>query len=346
MDDFNGHIPFISVAVPLYNKERYVKRAIDSILAQTLTDFEIVVVDDGSTDGSANVVARIDDRRIRLIRQENGGEGAARNRGIREAKGDLIAMLDADDAWHPDFLQAIADLYASYPQAGIFATGYKTIYSNDFIVETTLNRRVLARDTCGLVTDYFQFAQLGNFVWSSAQAIPKAIYQRIGLFVENEPMGPDLEMWGRVALQYPVAYDVRTLAYYHNDATGRVVTQWAKKPTFPPFVRSARRAITDGLVSEEKQPYLESYLNHLLLQYLAQVIAAGDRDELQRALAGEFYSFPHCQGELRYLRLASQWMPMRILWFVERLRRSRYFGYWRSSGDQPVIRRPIGGAHD
>lgn len=343
MNDLHGDKPFISVAVPLYNKERYVKRAIDSILAQSLTDFEVVVIDDGSTDDSANVVAGIDDKRVRLIRQENGGEGAARNRGICEAKGDLVAMLDADDAWHPNFLQAIADLYASYPDAGIFATGYKTIYSNDFVVETTLNRSVFAGNTSGLVTDYFQFARTGNFVWSSAQAIPKAVYQRIGLFVENEPMGPDLDMWGRIALQYPVAYDVRTLAYYHNDATGRVVTQWAKKPTFPPFVRSARQAMADGVVFEEKRTFLESYLNHLLLQYLARVIAAGDREELQRTLADEFYPSSHYQGELRYLKIASKWMPMRILWFVERLRRSRYFGFWHFRGGQPIVRRPIRG---
>ncbi len=96
-------MPLISVVIPLYNKEPYIKRAIDSILAQKIQDYEIIVIDDGSTDKSAEVVKSFPDPRIRLIQQENAGVSAARNRGIEEAKAELIAFLDADDEWTPIF---------------------------------------------------------------------------------------------------------------------------------------------------------------------------------------------------------------------------------------------------
>ncbi|MBK8060984.1 MAG: glycosyltransferase family 2 protein [Gemmatimonadetes bacterium] len=98
-------MPQVSVVVPLYNKEPYVRRALDSIAAQSFADFEVVIVDDGSQDGSAAIAAGYPDSRFRMIRQANAGPGAARNRGIAEAKGEWIAFLDADDEWLPDYLE-------------------------------------------------------------------------------------------------------------------------------------------------------------------------------------------------------------------------------------------------
>lgn len=115
----------ISVIIPLYNKEMYIKRAIDSVLAQTFQDYEIVVIDDGSKDASADVVRNIYDTRIRLIQQTNAGECAARNRAILEARTDLLALLDADDEWKPIFLETVLRLREKYPQAGAYATAYE-----------------------------------------------------------------------------------------------------------------------------------------------------------------------------------------------------------------------------
>ena len=109
----------ISVAIPLYNKRREIARTIQSVFDQTFQQFEILVIDDGSTDGGADIVAQIGDPRVRLIRQANAGVSAARNHAISEAKTELIAFLDADDEWKPGFLAAIWDLRERFPEAGL-----------------------------------------------------------------------------------------------------------------------------------------------------------------------------------------------------------------------------------
>jgi Glycosyltransferases involved in cell wall biogenesis len=105
----------ISVVIPLYNKENCIRKTLDSVLAQNYQDFEVVVVDDGSKDGSARIVASMNDPRIKLITQNNGGPSSARNRGIKEAKGDFVAFIDADDIWTSDHLS----LFSAF-DCGIF----------------------------------------------------------------------------------------------------------------------------------------------------------------------------------------------------------------------------------
>ena len=117
----------VSVIIPLYNKAPYVRRALDSVAAQTFTDFEVIVVDDGSTDGGAELVAAYGDSRVRLLRQANAGPGAARNRGIAEARGDILAFLDADDVWLPVFLEESMRLLDRYgAEVATVTSGYTT----------------------------------------------------------------------------------------------------------------------------------------------------------------------------------------------------------------------------
>ena len=114
----------ISVVIPLYNKERYIERAVYSVLSQTFQQFEIVIVNDGSTDGSVSVIERMNNPLIRLIHQKNGGVSAARNRGIEEARFEYIAFLDADDEWKENHLEVIAGLIRKFPECGVFGTSY------------------------------------------------------------------------------------------------------------------------------------------------------------------------------------------------------------------------------
>ncbi len=117
-------MPLVSVVVPLYNKARYILRTLESVTAQSVADFEVIIVDDGSTDGSAGVVRRFADPRFRLISQANAGPGAARNRGLRQARSPYVAFLDADDWWLPNFLQESLAVLEQHPRAAAVSCGW------------------------------------------------------------------------------------------------------------------------------------------------------------------------------------------------------------------------------
>lgn len=121
-----------SVVIPLYNKVEFIGQTLQSVLHQTYSAHEIIVVDDGSSDGGDAAVTSLCDPRIRLVRQENAGVSAARNRGIDEATGDLVAFLDADDWWHPQHLATIVDMVCRYPRYEVFATRYRRVATADF----------------------------------------------------------------------------------------------------------------------------------------------------------------------------------------------------------------------
>ncbi len=120
-----------SVVIPLYNKSQYINRALNSVLFQSIQDFEIVVIDDGSVDGGGDLVRKYADQRIRLIRQENQGASAARNNGYRVTRSEFVAFLDADDEWKPGFLEKIKELVEKFPNCGAFGTSFEIIDKNN-----------------------------------------------------------------------------------------------------------------------------------------------------------------------------------------------------------------------
>jgi glycosyltransferase involved in cell wall biosynthesis len=117
-----------SIVIPLYNKELSIGNTIQSVLNQTYQDYEIIIVNDGSTDNSLHVVEQINDSRIRIITKPNGGVSSARNRGIKEAKYDWIAFLDGDDLWEKDHLEEITKMMQVYPNEKVYVTSFE--YSN------------------------------------------------------------------------------------------------------------------------------------------------------------------------------------------------------------------------
>jgi Glycosyl transferase family 2 len=118
-----SRVPRVSVVIPLYNKAQSILTAAGSVLRQSFSDLELIVVDDGSTDASASLVGGIGDPRVRLIAQENAGPGAARNRGLREVTGEYVAFLDADDEWYPEFLELGVAALDRHSQCGAWVSG-------------------------------------------------------------------------------------------------------------------------------------------------------------------------------------------------------------------------------
>ena len=128
--------PIFSVIIPLYNKAKYINSALDSVLSQSIQDFEIIVIGGNSTDGSDDIVLNYSDSRIKFVHESGIGVSSARNQGIGMSRGNLIAFLDADDEWFPNYLETILRMRYRYPHAGIYSTDYMYSTANPVFRKT------------------------------------------------------------------------------------------------------------------------------------------------------------------------------------------------------------------
>jgi glycosyltransferase involved in cell wall biosynthesis len=188
-----------SVIIPLYNKEKYIVKAIQSVLDQTYSQFELIIVNDGSTDNSLNVVQPYlnQDKRIRLINQRNSGVSTARNNGVKVSGFNFIAFLDADDWWHPDFLKSMKTLIEEFPEAGIYGSAYYTV-----------KRGILRKTNLGIEENfkgYIDYVQAYKHSWwmpltSISVVIPKELFYRSEGFSSKLRFGEDFDLWIRIVL--------------------------------------------------------------------------------------------------------------------------------------------------
>jgi hypothetical protein len=252
--------PEISVVVPLYNKEREIGRCIRSVLGQSFQNFELIVVNDGSTDGSADLVRASGDRRIRLIEKANGGLASARNRGIDEASAELIAFLDADDQWCPEFLATILSSAKLHPEAGAYFTGFWIHRGNGWARKVTIPRKYLLQDK-PLLKDYFATPR-GSTI-PSAFAAWKKTFEKTGTF--RQMFGEDVDMWFRIAAFYPIGYSGATQAIWHLDASNRIcVEQGSRNQKHTPG------SLAQSLKAIGSAPGIPAAIKHKALAYAAQ----------------------------------------------------------------------------
>lgn len=224
--------PVFSVIIPVYNKQAYIKAMLESCLSQSFSNFEVIIVNDGSTDGSLEVIKQFVDDRIRLYTTENQGISKARNFAISVAAGELIAFLDADDVWMPNHLEDLYSLYKSFPEAGLFCTKY-LIKSKKVTTKPVFNGLPEDDNWKGIVKDYFASSYRYRVAWVSAVAVPKYVLNKTGSFDETiEGAGEDLDLWVRIALHYPVALTNRISAvYFINESSITKVRTHKKKYT-------------------------------------------------------------------------------------------------------------------
>ena len=203
-----------SVIIPLYNKAPYVRKALESVCAQTYRDYELIVINDGSTDNSAVVadeyLKATDGIDYQIISQQNAGVSAARNNGVAQASGDYIAFLDADDWWEPTYLEKMAQLIEDYPEAGLYACNY--VYYKPGKTHVALD----------IPTGYINYPKayyesLAMPVWTGAAMISRKVFDENGGFPVGIKLGEDFLLWAKIALRYPVVFLNEPLAWYNND---------------------------------------------------------------------------------------------------------------------------------
>ncbi len=209
-------MPHFSVIIPLYNKAPYIRKTMESVMGQTFSDYELIIVDNGSNDGSSKIVAGFTDPRIRIIRlEENVGVSNARNKGVELSSAPYITFLDADDWWEPTFLEEMAGLIKRYPDAGIYGTSYYIVKNGkkrlapigveEGFDEGEINYcRVYAKTLCMPLT-------------SISVCIPRKVFDEAGGFPSGITLGEDFLLWLRIALINKVVLLNKPLSNYNQD---------------------------------------------------------------------------------------------------------------------------------
>ena len=235
-----------SVIIPLYNKAPYVRKALETVCAQTYRDYEIIVINDGSTDNSSIIAEEylkgIGGVNYKILQQKNAGVAAARNNGVAQANGDYLAFLDADDWWKPTYLERMAQLIEDYPDAGLYASNY--FYHKDG--KNIVKVKNVKTGYINYPKTYFETFAMP--VWTGATIVPRNIYYLSGGFRTHIRMSEDFDLWIRIALLSKVVFLNDPLAYYNQN----VQLKWrALGKLYSPKVQFAFNA--DYLIPYQKQ---------------------------------------------------------------------------------------------
>jgi glycosyltransferase involved in cell wall biosynthesis len=218
-------MPYVSVIIPTYNRSNFITETIDSVLAQTYLDFEIIIVDDGSTDNTLEVLSLYGEK-IKIIQQDNQGQGPARNAGIKSSKGEWIAFLDSDDLWKPNKLQMQYELIKNkhdlvwvYSDADAF-----DVITGEILYSFGDKQKLWEGDILEKIL-------IQNFIPSPTPLIKKSIFEHVGYF-HNYEVSQDWDMWMRISEHYPIGLIPMSLALYRKhpgNITSNII--WEKKYT-------------------------------------------------------------------------------------------------------------------
>jgi glycosyltransferase involved in cell wall biosynthesis len=270
--------PTVSVIIPTYNRAGMLKEAIDSVLAQDFTDFELIVVDDGSTDDTPRIL-RAYGSKIRVIRQPNQGVSAARNRGIAAASGRFIAFLDSDDLWLPCKLAIQIDFFKKNPDALICQT--EEIWIRNGV---RVNPKERHRKVSGMI---FEQSLDLCLVSPSAVMARAGLFDRFGLFDENLPACEDYDMWLRVSCRCQI-YLIHTPLIIKR---GGHADQLSRQPTLDKYrIQAIKKILDSNVLTVDQYKAGVNVLKEKCAIYAAGCRKRGRKDEAEfyKALAERY----------------------------------------------------------
>jgi hypothetical protein len=312
----------VSVVVPLFNKEATVRRALLSVARQSCRPLEVLIVDDASADKSVREARTFGEPPFRLIAREvNGGASAARNTGIACARGDLVAFLDADDEWHPEFLAAIVEMAAAFPQAGAYCTGHVLIRAPKRLREVSYPSATNAGGPF-LLPDYFECHLSGQLMSASSTAVWRHVLLQAGMFPGSDVIGEDVRLWTRIAFRHPIAHNPRLLCTYHlegDDHLSQSSGRWQYEELG--VVNDLTALLETGESCRGNRAAIEAYRALHTLSVCRRRLLAGQCRET-RALLWK-YRLPRVFPLTRFFLLMFSYLPPRAVaacrWVVKHL---------------------------
>lgn len=263
-------MPKISVIIPLYNKEKDIKKTLESLLAQSFSDYEAIIVNDGSTDGSEAVVKSFTDDRIKYFNKVNEGVAFTRNYAVEKATASFIAFLDADDFWYPKHLENLNNLTNKFPEASWYATGYEKKHHKTLSVPLQSPIMNQGNDWLGIIPNYFENSFTDALAWTSAVCMKKEFFSSLNGFdtTITNGAGEDTDLWIRAALKNPIAFSTQITAQHNLQGSNRISHTPTKNRVF---------MNPDNFLNEEKiHPSLKKYLDLNRYSFALQHKMAGD----------------------------------------------------------------------
>ena len=274
----------VSVVIPAYNIEGYISRAIKSVLAQTRPADEIIVVDDGSTDGTAEEIKKFG-KQVRYIHQENSGPGAARNTGIKAARCEWIAFLDGDDEWLNQRLEKQTNLLCRNSELMWSNSNYFCCLCNDNRrgprIEPDRARTILGEKE--YFDNYFLACRHKAIAHANTVLIRREVFEEVGLFREDRNYAEDVDMWWRITFRWPkVGYVAEPLAVYHMDRKGTLTEDFTHKNR-QIHIDLLERHLKSAAEHHQLEQF-ESLASHLVTSWIRGMLFEGNAAEIQRLL--------------------------------------------------------------
>jgi glycosyltransferase involved in cell wall biosynthesis len=232
-------MPFFSVVITVYNKGEFIKNTLTSVLNQSFQDFEVIVVNDGSTDESKNIIESFNDKRIQLITTKNQGVSAARNTGIEIANAGYIGLLDGDDLWDKDFLKFIKEAITEFPDISVFSTALAHRY-RDKVIPATYNFK---QTKINGIHNFFKSSLDHTILTSSSIVFNKIILEKTGYFDTSIESGEDTDFWIRIGMYYKIVFINKILAHYNfvPESISNTVFSVKNKPKYDKYFKEEQQ---------------------------------------------------------------------------------------------------------
>jgi len=260
---------FFTIIIPLYNKATFLKETIKSVFQQTFTDFEIIIINDGSTDHSLEIAKSYQNDKVKIYSQINQGVSCARNLGIEKSTTEYCCFLDADDIWKPNHLESLYNLIQNFPEAGLYCNRYEIQINKNQTTKTVYD---FEKSYEGYLSDFFKSSYISRIATSSSTCIPKKIYSEIGGFDSKITNGEDLDFWIRIALKYKVVISNQiSLIYnfqYNNESSSKLNIE---KQTLPNLEKYR--------TEEAQNSSLKRFLDLYRIEYALHFHIAGNKKQ-------------------------------------------------------------------